>query len=123
VGWGVAGALAAVVLLGWLTWAGWDAANPEVRWSVTGFRVLDDRAVRVDVEVVADPGSTVTCRLQAQDRFRDTVGVGEVTLRTRDARTATGSTTLRTRDRAVTALVADCRRTGDDGGSIGPPTR
>jgi hypothetical protein len=103
----------AAAAAGWLVWAALAASTPDVRATLIGFRVVDDGHVQVRFEVIADRDATVTCSVQAEDRYRETVGLATVPVppgrRQREVQT-----TIRTRDRAVTATVAGCRVSGHD---------
>jgi hypothetical protein len=107
-------AVGAAALLGWLVWAALAAAGRDLHSQVLEFRVLDDHRVSLRIEVAADREQDVTCVVQAQDRFRETVGVGRVAVPA-GRRVRQAETLIETRDRAVTATVAGCRPAGGAG--------
>jgi uncharacterized protein DUF4307 len=104
----------ALAFLGWVVWAAWDAANPETRSDLLGFRVLDDHRVEVRFEVIASSGSPVTCSVQALDSAQTAVGVTDVTVPAGSSDRREGRAVVRTRDKAVSATVTGCRLDRDD---------
>ena len=108
------GPVAAIVVLatafvGWVVWAGLGAATPDVRSELRGFRIVSDRAVSARIEVTADARRAVTCTLQAEDRTREPVGVGRLTVPAGTDGTRRAATTVTTRARAVTVVLVGCR--------------
>jgi len=103
-----------LALLGWLVWVAVAASNPETRSTVVAFRVVDDRAVRVRFEVVADRDEPVTCTVQAQDGRGTTVGLATVEVPPGPREQRDAEVVVETRGRAATATVADCRLGADD---------
>jgi len=103
-----------LALLGWLVWVAVAASNPETRSTVVAFRVVDDRQVRVRMEVVADREETVTCTVQARDGRGTTVGLATVEVPPGPREQRDAEVAVETRGRAATATVADCRLGTDD---------
>ena len=100
--------LLAAAFLGWVVWAAWGAAAPDVRGEGTAFRVRSDDAGAVRVTAAGGAAGGLTCTVRALDRTREVVGVGEVALDADRARGRERWVTVRTRDRAVTATVGTC---------------
>jgi uncharacterized protein DUF4307 len=101
-------------LASWLVWAALAASTPDVRATLIGFRVVDDGHVQVRFEVVADRKAAATCSVEAEDRYRETVGIATVTVPPANRAQREVETTVKTRDRAVTATVAGCRVNAHD---------
>lgn len=100
----------AALFVGWVVWAGLDAASPDLRGDVTAFRVSSDDAIRVRVYVAGSAPGPVGCSIQALDRTRGVVGVGTIVLDPSRSGGRQGWVTLRTRDKAVAATVGRCTR-------------
>ena len=101
----------ATAFLGWVVWAALGAAAPDVRGEVTGFRVQSREAIRVRVAAAPGAPGPLACSVQALDRTREVVGVGEVRLDPASRADRERWLMGRTRDRAVTATVGDCSPT------------
>jgi hypothetical protein len=98
----------AALFVGWVVWAGLDAASPDLHGDVTAFRVTSDDAIRVRVALAGSATGPVGCSVQALDRTRGVVGVGTIVLDPGSDRGRQGWVTLRTRDKAVAATVGRC---------------
>ena len=104
----------ATALVGWLVWAALAAATPDTRSSLISFRVLDDRRVQVQFEVIAESSSAVTCTLQARDATGEVVGVTRVAVPSGRQDRRQVEAVVGTRSRAANATIAGCRLGADD---------
>ena len=102
------GAVAALLALGWVVWAGLGQAGADVRASDVGFRVVSDQQVDVTYDVGKDPGRTAVCTLQALDRGKGTVGLAKVETGPTRERVTRTTATIRTSALAVTGIVREC---------------
>ena len=103
-----AGAVAALLALGWVVWAGLGQADADVRASDVGFRIVSDQRVDVTYDVGKDPGRTAVCTLQALDRGKGTVGVAQVETGPTRERVTRVTAPVRTSALAVTGVVREC---------------
>jgi hypothetical protein len=99
--------LVAAALVGWAAWASFGSSGPAVTGQVSGFDVRGQHLIRVDLLVTGDPGP-VACRVQAQGRDHDVVGITTSHLRLGSTGRAGLTVAVRTRDTAVTAVVQGC---------------
>ncbi len=104
----VVGAVAALVALAWVVWAGLGQARVDVRSDDVGFVIVSDQRVDVTYDVGKDPGRTAVCTLQALDRGKGTVGLATVTIGPARERVTRSTSTVRTSAPAVTGIVRDC---------------
>ncbi|CAI9400540.1 DUF4307 domain-containing protein [Aestuariimicrobium sp. T2.26MG-19.2B] len=109
--WVAAALVIAVLLGGWMVWAGLERATPGVSGQLHGYRVVDDQTVVTTVKVHRpDPGVAATCTVQAQAISGEVVGerTFPVSGSTQDT---TQEVTLHTSLRATTAILVGCQRT------------
>ncbi len=107
-GWGLAVVLAAL-LGGWMVWAGLQAARPAVAAEIRGYHVTSAQQAEATLRIErADPASTVTCQLVAQDASHRRVGVAEVTLAPGGAKQVDVSKVITTIGLAVTVTIDGC---------------
>jgi hypothetical protein len=109
--WGVVAVVIAVLLGGWMVWAGLEQATPGVSGQLHGYRVVDDQTVLTTVKVHRpDPSISATCTVQAQAISGEVVGelTFPVSGSTQDT---THEVTVRTSLRATTAILVGCQRT------------
>lgn len=82
-----------------------------VRWTVTSYRVVDDRTVEVGFDIRRPADTAVVCRVQALAIDFGTVGASDVTIPAdadNGAKTVHRDVTVRTTTRANTGTVANC---------------
>lgn len=103
---GVAALAVAGVAL--VLWIGLGAAATPVRWEDVGYRVDGSSAVEVTFDVIMEPGSTATCRVQALSQSHAEVGVQTVDIGAARERTQRVTTTVPTAEAAVTGVVHSC---------------
>ena len=90
------------------TWRGLANSRGRVTWTDTGYRVLDERSVRVEFDVHRPSGQAVTCRVQALDTTFGVVGVVDVDVPATEHRSVHEEVVVRTTSRAVTGVVDSC---------------
>jgi hypothetical protein len=106
--WWVVGIVGCTVGVALAVWLGLANTVGRVAWTDTGYKVVDDRTVRVDFEVERSPGQAVRCRVRALDQAFGVVGVVDVAIPAGPARTVHQQATVRTTSRAVTGTVQTC---------------
>ena len=106
---GIVGCTLGTALAIWLALAN---TLGQVTWTDTGYKVVDDRSVRVDFDVDRAPGQAVTCQVRALDRTFGVVGVIDVPIPPTAQRTVHHQIVVRTASRAVTGVVDSCSPTG-----------
>lgn len=89
-------------------WLGLANSVGQVTFTDTGFKVVDDRSVRVEFDVHRSPGQAVTCRVRALDQAFGVVGVVTVDVPPTQERSIHQETVVRTTSRAVTGVVESC---------------
>ena len=103
-------ALVAVLFLGWLAWAAWSHATPDVTSQLVGFEVVDDHQTVARLSVnLAGPQVEASCRLRAI--AEDHTVVGERVIVVSGVRTdgsATLTVDLRTERRATSVESVGC---------------
>ncbi|GAA4357245.1 DUF4307 domain-containing protein [Angustibacter luteus] len=104
----VVAALAVLVALAWVVWAGLGQASADVRWSDVGFVIRGDTSVDVTYDVGKDKAATVVCTLKALDRNKTAVGIAQVTVGPADAKVTRRTDAVRTSAQAVTGVVDRC---------------
>lgn len=98
-------AIAATVYLAWVVLA--DAID-SVDYDTVGMEVIDDKNVRVDFQVVANPGTPFACAIEAQDTEYGIVGWRIIEYPGDSATTRQFSETIPTIAEATTGLAASC---------------
>jgi len=96
------------VFAAWVVWAGLSGTNASLEVRELGY--LNDTETSVDIqwEVSVEPGTEVTCALQALNGSFGIVGWRIVELGTSEQRTRKYSETVRTSERPVTGLPYRC---------------
>jgi hypothetical protein len=99
----------ALVGLGWLVWAGYLFATPQVDAQVATYVVRDDHTVAVTLTVERrDPSIAATCRIVAEAVDHSTVGEKEVLVPAGSDRLTNQAVEIRTLRRAITAVANEC---------------
>ncbi len=105
-GWIAAGALVlagvAVLLFG-----GWQQGS-DLEFKDLDYAVVDERTVRVDVQVTGPADATLVCAVEALSESYATVGYKLVELPAGDERTRRFATTIVTTSKATTGTVREC---------------
>lgn len=99
----------AVLGVGWVSWAGWQSGHRPVTWNDVGYDVIDDATAEVTFDVTVHGGEHATCRVQALGSDFSVVGQRSVELSSEQGRTTRHQATIATQQRAVTAIVKECR--------------
>lgn len=105
--WVVVAVLVAAVV-GWVAWSTVSNAMRSVDYDTLGFHDLDEHAVTVEFQVVANPGTAYACAIEAQDAEHGVVGWRVVEYGATDAHTRRFSETIPTVSEATTGLVTSC---------------
>ena len=104
----VAGAVAvAVGFLGWLAWATWFHATPEVQSELVTWEVVDDHEASATVSVTLQDGAAASCVVRAV--AADHATVGEVAFAPDPGR---NEVSIRTERRATTVTLLGCTTEG-----------
>ena len=101
-------ALVVVPFLGWVIWAGFEQANPELRWQTVRFAHISDESVTVTFDVFTPPGASVECTVRATDARGVEVGRAQVPVQP-DGTSATVVYALPVTARPSSAFVEGCR--------------
>ena len=107
--WWVVGIVGVAVGVALAVWLGLSYSVGQVTWTDTGYRVVDDRSVKVDFDVHRPEGQAVTCVVQALDQAFGTVGTVEVRIPAPRSGSVHRQVTVRTTTRAVTGVVGTAR--------------
>lgn len=100
---GVVGVLAA-----WVVWGGLSGTNAQLETRELGYRDVTATSITVRWEVSVDPGSEVSCALQALNESFGIVGWKIVDLPASSERTRVFEESLRTAEQPVTGLPYRC---------------
>ena len=104
----VTAAVFAVVLVGWVVWAGLDNSGAQLEAKDTGHTVIDEHSVSIDFLLPVPAGSTASCALQAQSAKFAIVGWKVVEIPASDKATRGITEVIRTTEQAVTGLIYRC---------------
>lgn len=109
VGFGLAalGAVLAVVIA-WVVWAGLLSPGASLQTRDLGYSTNADATVDIRFEVTTDPGTPVSCALQALNEQFAIVGWKIVELPPVEQRTRQYEVTVRVTEPAVTGLIYRC---------------
>jgi hypothetical protein len=106
--WWLIGTIGCAIGIALAVWLGLANSLGAVTWTDTGYKVLDDRSVRVEFDVHRSPGQAVTCTVQAQDVAHGVVGVLEVQVPASEERSVHQEVVIRTAARSVGGSVRSC---------------
>jgi hypothetical protein len=100
---------AAAAGLGWMVWAGYTYATPQVTAQVATYVVRNDHSVNLTLTVERrDPGILATCRVVAQAVDFETVGEREVAVPAGDKTLVNLDLDVVTLRRATTVVAKGC---------------
>ena len=102
------GIVVAIVVVGWVAWAGTGNIAPRVEARDTGFTILDAHQVKIDYEVSVPVGESAACALQALNESHAIVGWKVVEIDASDRFTRSFTDTVRTSQPSVTGLICRC---------------
>lgn len=97
-----------VVFAAWVVFAAFDGTGSKLETSDLGYVVTDARDIDVRYSVSVEPGTAVSCAVQAQNTTFAIVGWKVVHLPAATQRSTTYTTSLKTSERAVTGLIYRC---------------
>lgn len=106
-GWSVGIAVLLAATLG-IWWVGTDPASTQLQSRTVGYEIADDTAVEVIYEVSVDPGTEVSCTIEALSTSYGVVGWVRIDLPPSDTHTTTYVQDVRTSEQATTGLASDC---------------
>lgn len=92
----------------WVWWVGTDPSRTTLQTRDIAFEIVDDSTIEVIFEVTVEPGTPVTCAVEALNSSYTIVGWRETDLPAAEARTATHVLEVRTTERPTTGLVSEC---------------
>ena len=104
----VAIAAVAVVVVAWVVWVGLFSTPASLESRTIRHTIIDESTVEVVWDVSTEPGTTVSCVVQALNQSFGTVGWKIVDVPASEERTRSLSETLRTSEQAVTGLIYRC---------------
>lgn len=98
----------AIVLIAWLVWAGLQGDAASIEYRDVSHEIVNDSLVVVTFEVTADPGSHVSCAVEALNVGFSVVGLKTIDLPPSAERSRTVTQEVRTTERAVSGLIYRC---------------
>jgi hypothetical protein len=104
----VAGVVFALIFTAWVVWGGLSGTNATIETRELGYANATETTIDVRWEVSVDPGTEVSCALQALNESFGIVGWRIVDLGASSDRTRVIIETIRTAEPAVTALPYRC---------------
>lgn len=104
----LAGAAVLLVVGAWVIWVGLFSPSSSLESRDVGYVTREDASVDIRFEVTAEPGSAVSCALQALNQQFAIVGWKVVDLPPSDERTREFAENLRVAEPAVTGLIYRC---------------
>jgi hypothetical protein len=107
IGWGVVG-LIAVAGAAWLVWVTLGNSATSVDAADTGFTIDGPQSTTISFQLTANPGSPITCVLEADDEQHGIVGWRVVSYPPSDAHTRAFTERIPTVALATTGLVNAC---------------
>ena len=107
IAWSAAGAFV-IVFVAWLVWGGLLAPAAQLEVRDTGHSIVDDTLVDVSFALTVDPGSDVSCAVQALNDGFSVVGWKIIQLPPSDQQTRALATSVRTSELASTGLIYRC---------------
>lgn len=96
------------VFAAWVVWGGLSGTNASLEVRELGYLDVTESSVAVQWEVTVEPGTEVTCALQALNGSFGIVGWRIVELGASEQRTRQFTESLRTSERPVTGLPYRC---------------
>ena len=106
--WWVVGTVGITLATGLAVWLALANSVGRVTWVDTGYKVVDDRSVRVEFDVHRPAGQAVTCQVNALDQSFGVVGTLDVRVPASGERSVHQEVVVRTAARAVTGTVRTC---------------
>ncbi len=104
----IAGVGVLLVAVAWVLWVGLFGATASIETQDIGYTVVDSHTIDVRSQLSTDPGTKVSCSIQAlNDKFA-IVGWKVVTLPAATARNRVVTERVRTSEPAVTGSIGSC---------------
>jgi hypothetical protein len=104
----IAAAAVLAVVVAWVIWVGLFSPSANLETRDTGYAIRADSTVDIRFEVTTDPGTAVSCALQALNEQFAIVGWKIVELPPGDDRTRAFVENIRVTEPAVTGLIYRC---------------
>ena len=104
----VAGAGVLLVAVAWVLWVGLFGATASIETQDVGYTVIDAHTIDVRSQVSADPGTRVSCSIQALNEKFAIVGWKVITLPAVTRRNRVFTERVRTSEPALTGLIGSC---------------
>ena len=104
----LAGVASAIVLVAWLWWAGLAQPAAQFETRDLGWQEVDERTISVSFEVTVEPGTPMSCAVQALNAQYGIVGWVIAEIPPATERTRVFSQDVRTSETAVTGLLYRC---------------
>jgi Domain of unknown function (DUF4307) len=104
----VAGAGVLLVAVAWALWVGLFGATSSIETQDVGYTVVDSHAIDIRSQVSTDPGTRVSCSIQALNEKFAIVGWKVVTLPPVAERNRVFTERVRTSEPAVSGLIGSC---------------
>ncbi len=104
----IAGIVFAAVFTAWVVWGGLSGTNAELEVRDLGYANATETSIEVRWEVSVEPGTSVSCAVQALNESFGIVGWRVIELPASPERTRVFVETLRTAEPAVTGLPYRC---------------
>ena len=104
----VAGAAVLLVVGAWVVWVGLFSPSASLESRDVGYVTREDASVDIRFEVTTEPGTAVSCALQALNQQFAIVGWKVVDLAPSDDRTRAFAENVRVTEPAVTGLIYRC---------------
>ena len=102
------GAAVVITVVAWVVWAGLLSPTAAIETQDVGFHHVDARTLGVTSQVSTDPGTRVTCSVEALNEQFAIVGWKVIDLPPSTLRTRTIEQTVRTSEPAVSGLIGSC---------------
>jgi hypothetical protein len=103
-----AGAVAAVIVVAWVLWAGLDQAGGNLDAEDQGSTILSDRSVSISYQVSMPVGSSARCALQVQNEAHGIVGWRIVDVPASTRYTTSHTAVVLSSEQGVTGLIYRC---------------
>lgn len=104
----IAGAGVMLVAVAWVLWVGLFGATASIETQDIGYVVVDQHTIEVRSQLSADPGTKVSCSIQALNEKFAIVGWKVVTLPPVTNRNRVFTERVRTSEPAVTGSIGSC---------------
>ena len=104
----IAGAGVLLVAVAWVLWVGLFGATASIETQDIGYTVVDSHTIDIRSQVSTDPGTTVSCSIQALNEKFAIVGWKVIELPAVTERNRVFTERVRTSEPAVSGLIGSC---------------